>query len=357
MNKMRKLINATLLSASLLALAASGADASGPHVMLGVHANQDGQADIYNVNASKADVIAVESAIGRKLGIDSEYSPFDGFGTSFPLPQAQWDVQNGRTPMLTWNYNVRGEGEGNCPKWYQIQRGDYDAQLIDQAQVLKALGHPIIVRLYPAMDTSFHSCPYDVDAVKDPVTAGQRFVIIWRHIVDVVRGHGATNVQWDWSPNSHAFTGSGGRASTVWKNFDPGSDYVDWYGSQVYQPTNDAIEVENSPFFLNWYNQMAPRGRLIFSETNAGGPDPQRDPNNGFGCDGSMGRLRHSPQAVWEYSIGKYMPKYPAVQAIVLFSSTGLRGDGECINYVQRGDGMTWLRTIAHRPYFAKMSP
>lgn len=342
--------------------------ASQQRIMLGAFANQDGQSSINDPAAAEADTLALEASIGRKLAIDSQYTSFAGFNSTTGLVQAVWDAGRGVTPMLTWGFNTPGHP---CPKWYQIQEGDYDAQLIDQAQAFKAIPGRIIVRYLPAMDTTYHACPYDgVDPVADPITAGPRFIAMWRHVVDLMHAQGATNIIWDWSPGVHAFSDNHGNpvldanGNPLWEDFYPGDTYVDYMGTQMYQPSPTNSGFDTDPIFLTWYGQAVTKGKpLFFSEMAALGPDQQYNISTGRGCMGGDTGLIHSPASTWIISLRNHMAtQFPALQGFVWFSEVANDPtSGTCFNYTlrdgRRRDALYWFSRLGAHPEFTLMTP
>ncbi len=68
------------------------------------------------------------------------------------------------------------------------------------------------------------------------------FVAAWRHVVDLFRAAGATNVLWVWSPNILR-----GAMSTSISQFWPGSDYVDIVGLTGYSVREASPETTYRP--------------------------------------------------------------------------------------------------------------
>src|SRR3974390_3212346 len=87
------------------------------NVVLGVRVNPE-KLMIGSNAAAEDGVSALEAQIGRKLAIDHDYERFDWT----ELPQAVWDVQNHRTPMISWQ---AGRGEGDCATAADIPAGRY----------------------------------------------------------------------------------------------------------------------------------------------------------------------------------------------------------------------------------------
>lgn len=324
-----------------------------PTVLLGARANQDGQASLTNPVGSESDVLGLETAIGRKIVIDNQYSNWADFSTVIPPAQAAWDIAGSRIPMISWKTSYPGHSPG-CATWSAIVTGAYDAQLIDQAAAIQALGGTVMIRWHYEMEhPQGGDCFYDVDVNADPVTAGAEYVAAWQHVVDLFRAHSVTNVQWVWAPGADAFSDKFGNPDVLWQDFYPGDPYVDWIGVDVYNKSWTAVlPILTYAPFVNFYNQTVGTGKpLMLSETGAIGPDPQMD-SNGVGCAGSDGGLTLSPQRKWISSAAdKFKTQFSAIKGYVYWSSSGTR-DGTCSNYILRGDGLTAFTNMGAATYF-----
>ena len=158
--------------------------------------------DIRSLEAEKSAVEGLEQAIGRTLDIDHN---FYGWDDPFPSDVERWDLQVGRTPLISWN------GKNVTTK--AIAAGQYDDMIRQRARQTKALGKPVFIRWF-----------WEMDGNKKAEFAGrpEQYVAAWQHIVTVFRSQGADNVRWVWCPNASAF--NDGEAQP----FYPGADFVDW---------------------------------------------------------------------------------------------------------------------------------
>jgi beta-mannanase len=57
------------------------------------------------------------------------------------------------------------------------------------------------------------------------------YVLAWRHIVDIARGEGATNIRWVWAPN---VVDPGNKRLSSYASIFPGDDYIDWAGLDAF---------------------------------------------------------------------------------------------------------------------------
>jgi hypothetical protein len=154
------------------------------------------------VQGQKAAIEGLEAHLGRKLDIDHNFYPWD---EAFPTDIERWDVENGRTPMISWN----GRGVTTA----DIAAGRHDAVVVERANGVKSLGQKVLLRWF-----------WEMDGKKKAEWAGspEEYVAAWRHIRGIFDAQGVTNVEWVWCPNASAF--ASGRA----QGFYPGDEFVDW---------------------------------------------------------------------------------------------------------------------------------
>lgn len=163
---------------------------------------------------------ALESQTGRRVEIVNWYQNWGG---------GSWisTVQNhvigavlggGRTPMLTWEPWAPGAGT-NQPR-YRLSRiadGSFDAYMSTFAVALAATGSPVYLRPMHEFNGDWYPWGGTVNANSPAL-----FVRAWRHMVDVFRGAGASNVHFVWSPNNVDVP-----ASNRLESYYPGDSYVD----------------------------------------------------------------------------------------------------------------------------------
>jgi hypothetical protein len=159
------------------------------------------------------DQAAFERAIGRSLAIVHRYSDNPpGNGKQFDVAWADGVRANGSIPMLSWQ-----PGFGYSTRTLaSVAAGERDEYIQAWADQLRDWGHPIFLRMMWEQNSSW----YGWRAYQEPHTSD--FIAAWRHIVDVFRARGVTNVTFVWSPNV-----SGNGADDIMETY-PGDDYVDW---------------------------------------------------------------------------------------------------------------------------------
>jgi mannan endo-1,4-beta-mannosidase len=106
-------------------------------------------------------------------------------------------------------------------KLSNVTRGKYDIWLRSYARSVRAFGRPVILSFAHEMNGSWYS--WGAGHVAPSV-----FIAAWRHVVEVFRSAGASNVTWLWTVNS---VNAAGSPLQVWW---PGSAWVDAVGIDGY---------------------------------------------------------------------------------------------------------------------------
>ena len=117
-----------------------------------------------------------------------------------------WIHSKGAVAFVTW----RPDGS-----YAQIAAGSADSEIDAAANRFKTFGHRIMVRMFD----EFNNQPWNTTD----------FINAWRHVVNVFRSDGATNVGFVWCPSEQA----GGTRTQVNASY-PGDRYVDWISSDGY---------------------------------------------------------------------------------------------------------------------------
>ncbi len=153
---------------------------------------------------------------GRQPNLVGYYS---GWGEPFQASFARTVAGHGAVTILQWDptdASVAG-----------IADGAYDNYLRSFADDVRAFGQPVVIGFGHEMNATWYSWGYH--QVPPPT-----FVAAWRHIVELFRDQGATNVTWLWTIN--ADLPSTGPIADWW----PGGSYVTWVGidGYYYRPTD-----------------------------------------------------------------------------------------------------------------------
>ena len=163
---------------------------------------------------------ALEAATGRRVDIVNWYQNWGGGSwiSSMQSTLIATVTGSGRTPLLTWE-PWAPDGGANQPAYAlsRIAGGSFDAYISACALALKVIGAPVYLRPMHEMNGNWYPWNAGVNG-NTPAT----FVQAWRHIVDIFRDRGASNVRFVWSPNNIDVP-----ASNRMESFYPGDAYVD----------------------------------------------------------------------------------------------------------------------------------
>lgn len=192
-------------------------------------------------------VNAFESLTGKNLDVILVYQAWEGGWKDF---QSQWVTNayaNGSIPMITWepwNYSF-GVNQPNY-RLSRITNGYFDTHIINYARAAKNTGKEIYLRPMHEMNGNWY--PWSESANGNQ--PGD-YVRAWKHMVDIFRREGATNVKYVWCPN---VTYSG---STPLSGLFPGDDYVDFVCMDGYNwgNTNGGWQSFSTIFSVT-YNQI-----------------------------------------------------------------------------------------------------
>jgi len=254
--------------------------------------------------------------VGKKLAIDMYFTdfgtpsgdgkPFDDFllrQIRLQLPQSDWPVI-----AVSW-LPQNGKQSLGCDQDYpagippaSIAAGACDTYIRAFARGMKARPERFILRF--AFEMSL------LDSKYWPGYFGQNgtdFIAMWRHVHDLFKAEGVTNVEWLWAPGFD----SNPRPSVLpWNdlhNYYPGDDYVDWVGPDGY----NFYQGENPPWSWVWFSDMFDN---VLKDFACRYPKPQivHEFGSADAKDGSR------PNKVdWIQDAFQQMPKYPFLRAFL----------------------------------------
>jgi len=148
--------------------------------------------------------------VGRQPNLVSYYSGwYEPFQTAF----AETAASNGATTIV--------QIDPTNISLARIAASRYDRYLIRYAKEVAAFGRPVVISFGHEMNGFWESWGYTH-------TPAPVFRAAWRHIVDVFRQNGATNVKWLWQVNSVS------KKTGPIHDFWPGAKYVNWVGVSGY---------------------------------------------------------------------------------------------------------------------------
>lgn len=184
-------------------------------------------------DVTPADVARYEDEVGAKTAwIYLSDNWFES--RQFPLSTCTWIRELGKVPyirlMLRSDVDQKhSEKKFTLPK---IIAGEFDADLRAWARAAREFGSPMLIEWGTEPNGNWFSWngSWNGGAVNGP----KRYVEAWRHIVDLMRNEGATNLQWVWHVN---WLDEPERKWNAFENYFPGADYCDWVALSAYGPT------------------------------------------------------------------------------------------------------------------------
>ena len=225
-----------------------------------------------------------EQQLGRTFGIDSHYY---NWTDTFPGAAESTDVSKGRIPLITWWGTSLSA----------ITNGSNDLLIRARAAAVKAFGKPVFLRWGAEMNGNWFAWSGSANG-NDP----SLFVAAWRHIHDLFRSAGVTNVSWVWAPNADSKPGGVDLASwNNWRHYYPGDNYVDWVGIDGYNWGSIYSWQSPAGIFDPVYRDYAARKPIMIAETSS------------VESGGS--------KADWISSLRGYVVSHPGIGALVWFDT------------------------------------
>jgi hypothetical protein len=172
-----------------------------------------------------------EETAGKKLSLVNFFSPFANCSSKcsfykFPTEPMENIREHGAIPVFSWS-SQSIPSSLNEPDFQlgDVISGSYDSYIREFAEDARDWGHPFFLRFNWEMNGNWF--PWS-----DGVNGNQpgEYVAAWRHVHDIFKSAGATNVSWVWCPNIDP---TNQLQSSVASDY-PGDEYVDWTGLDGY---------------------------------------------------------------------------------------------------------------------------
>ncbi len=188
----------------------------------------------------------LEADAGRQYDIGHVFHAWD---KAIPTEDDLMHLEDGRILMISWN--------GTDTK--EIASGSHDDWIRQQAQSVKDLEQPLLLRWFWEMDGN---------RKRGLVHSGPDYVAAWIHVRSIFDDVGADNAQFVWCPNEFLF----------WNNGDPepwypGDEHVDWLCADGYNWADTTASDEWVHFdhmfedFIAW---AGPRNKpIVIGETGS----------------------------------------------------------------------------------------
>ena len=235
-------------------------------------------------------------------------------------------ARRGAVPMVSWEPWLKPKRSVAAPNQRrgivrQIARGVHDLYIRRWARDARAYGKPILLRFMHEMNGNWY--PWSVGINGNSPAA---FRSAWRHVHDIFRREGATNVGWVFSVDS--FAGGTPTSRRELDHFFPGKNYVDWVGLSGFNwGRQPARMMSFDRVFRSAYDVIKGYGKpVILAETGTAAADSASAPR-------------------WVQDAMRTTPKrFPRVKALVWYDSAHPQRD-----FTLRGDALRRLRADARR--------
>jgi hypothetical protein len=195
----------------------NGATTPAP-IALGVTLREGGQ--YVNTSTKLLDIYAQQvGAMPAIVNVGSDWANYPNFD---PAVMNAIRVR-GAMPMYTWlpdNYNQANSEPQPVYSLANIINRHFDSYIWQFALAAKAWGHPFFLRFAHEMNGNWY--PWGTGAGNPNHNTPAQFIAAWRHVHDIFKLAGATNVIWVWCVNT------GYPGSTPISQDYPGNAYVDW---------------------------------------------------------------------------------------------------------------------------------
>ncbi|MEP6777222.1 MAG: glycosyl hydrolase [Chthoniobacterales bacterium] len=173
-----------------------------------------------------------ESAVGHKTAwVFFSNNWFES--RKFPEAQCRWIRELGKTPYvrLMLRSDLEQEHADKTFGLAKIIAGKFDDDLKAWARDAKAFSSPILIEWGTEPNGNWFSWngKWNGGAQAGPA----KYVAAYRHIVDLMRGEGANNLQWIWHVN---WLDEPEAKWNRFENYFPGGDYCDWVALSAYGP-------------------------------------------------------------------------------------------------------------------------
>ena len=165
---------------------------------------------------------AAEAAIGLKAGV---VGVFADFKHPFPTKDAAYAAARGASLMISWepwDWEVKSQTQ---PAYTldQVAAGTYDSYISTFAKAAAATARPVFIRFAAEMNGDWQVWSTGANS-----NGPGDYIAAYRHVVDVSRAAGATNIKWVFNPIV-SYEGS-----TPLTQLYPGDAYVDWVALDGY---------------------------------------------------------------------------------------------------------------------------
>ena len=224
----------------------------------------------------------VEQQIGRKFAIDHQYYQWN---SSIPTSHESWTVSQGRIPFINWKMPS---------PWRSVASGSQDQWIASRADAFKAFGHPVYLSIHhePENDGTYGS---QAD-----------YVAAYRHVIDIFRSRGVSNVAFSWTMMAWSFDVRSGESIQNWY---PGDSYVDVIGADGYNwaPGRAGSKWTMAASVFDNVNTFATSRQKPWMAVEYGVQEDPSDPNR---------------KAAWLADLTATAKSWPLLRGLIYFDAT-----------------------------------
>lgn len=187
--------------------------------------------DTWSESGLQAQLRNYEKVAGRKVSVVTWFASCyqNGRLTSWNseyLPVLRRVRRAGAMSLIKFSVqDDNWRSNGKIADLRDVTRGVYDDYFKSAAVACREFGAPMWISFCHEMNGNWY--PYSQDYGPTSPRAGD-YIAAWRHVVQVFRAQGATNVAWMWAPNVPDV----GNVSA--RYYYPGDAWVDWIGASFY---------------------------------------------------------------------------------------------------------------------------
>ncbi len=286
-----------------------------------------------------------EAQFGRTFGIYSYY-----YNSSDPVFPRSADIDLAREPgrerVIYAHWKIANSADVT---FADVAAGRADARIDAQAAHLKA-NYP--QKLFVSIQSEMEPL---VDPSRGSGYTAEDYAAMYRHVVNRMRSQGVDNIIW-----VLAYGGYGKWATKPWfRDLYPGDAYVDWIGWHPFSNTTPIGEnfkgLMNSrfgatdPSYKGMYNHLTrrhPGKPLMLSEF-------------GIFHDPTDPTATLSRKAAFYNSVGRQLPQFPALKAIVNFDTDydELKDNGYDITVLSNTGNRAAFQRLSDKPWLVNPLP
>lgn len=250
-----------------------------------------------------ASLTETERRLGRSFDFVYRFHDLDD---QIPTPDERRVVDQGKTLHVSIDSRLFG---GRPVGWAEVAYGEWDTELRRQAEGIAALDGPVFVTFEHEAD----------QPDKTMLGSAIEFRAAWRHLHELYRKAGATNVLWTWVVMGEKSNFP--RAGSLW----PGNDVVDWISWEGYNASGCRTGRLRPERYVSFADAILPFYRWLHHQGNEYGIDTSKPI-----MISEAGSVIYpaDPQraADWYAEIPSVLQKYPQIKAVGLWDHRGSKG-------------------------------